>query len=61
MSRSLINKERDGLTIKTTVRIPTEDYKWLKMKSENTRNGGKGNYKSMNDFIVDAIKEFIQK
>ena len=49
-----INKEKTGLVIKTTVRIPKEQYEWLKIESDKTRDVG--NYKSMNDFVSEGIE-----
>ena len=50
---SKINKEKNGLVIKTTVRLPKEQYEWLTELSNKSRENG--NYKSMNDFITEGV------
>lgn len=52
-----INKEKEGKTMKTTVRIPVEYYAVLKRDSNSTK-GDKGNFVSMNDIICKAIEKF---
>lgn len=54
-----INKEKNGLVIKTTVRIPKEQYDWLREKSDKSREDG--NYKSMNDFVSEGVKLLQEK
>lgn len=49
-----INKEKNGLVIKTTVRLPKEQYTWLTELSNKSRVDG--NYKSMNDYITEGVE-----
>lgn len=49
-----INKEKNGLVIKTTVRIPKDQYEWLKKQSDKSREYG--NYKSMNEYISEGVE-----
>ena len=51
---SKINKEKNGLVIKTTIRLPKEEYEWLTELSNKTRENG--NYKSMNDYITEGVE-----
>lgn len=56
---SKINKEKNGLVIKTTIRLPKEEYEWLTELSNKTRENG--NYKSMNDFVTEGVKLLREK
>lgn len=56
---SKINKEKTGLVIKTTVRLPKEQYEWLTELSNKSREYG--NYKSMNDFVSEGIRLLQQR
>lgn len=49
-----INKEKTGLVVKTTVRLPKEYYDWLTELSNKSRE--KGSYKSMNDYVTEGVK-----
>lgn len=51
---SKVNKEKNGLVIKTTVRIPKGQYEWLKEQSDKSREDG--NYKSMNEYISEGVE-----
>lgn len=56
-----MNKEKEGVTIRFSVRLPKEQHKWLKGISEETRI--RNNYMSMNDFIslaLDLLKDKIK-
>ncbi|MBQ9298768.1 MAG: hypothetical protein IJ223_07110 [Clostridia bacterium] len=48
-----INKEKEGLTVRFSVRLPKEQHKWLKQISNRTR--GTDNFISMNDYISEAL------
>jgi len=48
-----INKEKEGLTVRFSVRLPKEQHRWLKEKSMETK--GK-NFISMNEYISKAIE-----
>lgn len=55
--RGRINKEKEGLTVRFSVRLPKDQHEWLKEKSMETK--GK-NFVSMNDYIskaIDLLKE----
>lgn len=54
-----INKEKNGLVVKTTIRLPKEEYEWLTELSNKTRENG--NYKSMNDFVTEGVKLLKEK
>ena len=56
---SKINKEKNGLVVKTTIRLPKEEYEWLTELSNKTRENG--NYKSMNDFVTEGVKLLREK
>lgn len=53
-----INKEKEGLTKKFTVRIGIEEYKWIKEKMERSRGIG---YRSMNNIINEMIHKEMMK
>lgn len=55
-----INKEKEGLTVRFSVRIPREQYEWLRKKSENTKEQ-QGIYMSMNNIISQALDFFIER
>ena len=48
------NKEKEGKTIRFSIRLPREVHKWLKWKSENSRDI-LGEYRSMNEYITDVL------
>ena len=50
-----INKEKAGLRKRFSIRIPTELHNWLKKRSESSEK-----YLSMNEIIIDAIREYIK-
>lgn len=50
---SKINKEKNGLVVKTTVRLPKEQYDWLTKLSNKSREIG--DYKSMNDYVTEGV------
>lgn len=54
-----INKEKNGLVVKTTVRILKDQYDWLKKLTEQSRQDG--NYQSMNDYVAEAIELLKQQ
>lgn len=49
MSRSKINKEKEGITVRFSIRLPKEIHKYLKEKSLRLDT-------SMNDLLIEAIK-----
>lgn len=53
--RNDINKEKEGLTVRFSVRLPKEQHKWLKELSQKTK--GTKKFISMNDYISLAIKK----
>lgn len=50
-----INKEKTGITKRFSIRIPTELHNWLKARSKSSVE-----YLSMNDIIIEAIKEYME-
>lgn len=48
------NKEKEGKTIRFSIRLPKEVHKWLKRKSISSREIV-GEYKSMNEYITDVL------
>lgn len=55
MKRGKINKEKEGLTVRFSIRLPKELHKWLKARSLSFKE----ERISMNDIIIDAIEEYI--
>lgn len=53
--RNIINKEKEGLTIRFSVRLPKDQHKWLKELSQRTK--GTNKFISMNDYISLAIEK----
>ncbi len=51
------NKEKQGKTIRLSIRIPKEVHNWVKSRSENTKGI---NYTSMNKIITEAIIEYMK-
>lgn len=49
-----INKEKTGLTIRFSVRLPREQHQWLKELSNKSK--GTENFVSMNDYISKALE-----
>lgn len=52
--RSRVNKEREGLTKRFSIRIPKELHSWIKARSESSEE-----YLSMNMIIIEAIEEYM--
>lgn len=48
------NKERVGKTVRFSIRIPKEVHRWLKGKSEESREII-GEYRSMNEYITNLL------
>lgn len=55
MKRGKINKEKAGLTVRFSIRLPKELHSWLKARSEMTLS----ERLSMNDIIIEALEEYI--
>jgi hypothetical protein len=53
-----INKEKEGLTIKFTARLPQYQHEWLKVQSEYQSE--KNKYTSMNTIISEAIEQYMK-
>lgn len=49
-----INKERDGITKRFSIRLPKEMHSWLKARSQSSVE-----YLSMNEIIKEAIEEYM--
>lgn len=49
-----INKEKTGLTIRFSVRLPREQHQWLKELSNKSK--GTKNFVSMNYYISKALE-----
>lgn len=47
-----INKEKKGITVRFSIRLPKEVHRWLKEKSANSER-----YKSMNTIIEEILRE----
>ena len=48
------NKEKEGKTIRFSIRLPKEVHSWLKEKSESSRDIV-GEYISMNEYITSVL------
>lgn len=48
------NKEKEGKTIRFSIRLPKEVHSWLKEKSESSRDI-LGEYISMNEYITSVL------
>lgn len=48
------NKEREGKTVRFSIRIPKEVHEWLKEKSAMSREVI-GEYRSMNEYITNLL------
>lgn len=57
--RKRINKEKEGLTVRFSVRLPKEQHKWLKELSQKTKGSNK--FISMNDYISLALQKLKDK
>lgn len=54
-----INKEKCGITVRFSVRLPKEQHMWLKKISNKTKNTG--NFISMNDYISKALEHYKEE
>lgn len=55
MKRGKINKEKEGITVRFSIRLPRELHTWLKARSSSLKE----ERISMNDIIIEAIEEYI--
>lgn len=53
-----INKEKAGITVRFSIRLPRYEHTWLSERSEKTR--GTDNFESMNTIIKDAIDYYMK-
>jgi Arc/MetJ-type ribon-helix-helix transcriptional regulator len=51
-----VNKEKQGMTVRFSVRLPKEIHSWLKARSQSSET-----YLSMNEIIKEALEEYIMK
>ena len=49
-----INKEKQGMTVRFSIRLPKHIHSWLKARSKTS-----GEYLSMNNIIAEALEEFM--
>lgn len=56
-----INKEKLGITMRFSIRLPKEQHKRLKDVSNATRGIEGVQFKSMNDIISEAIDFYFKK
>lgn len=54
-----MNKEREGKTVRFSVRLPKEQHEWLKKKSGHI--GEEKRYVSMNKLISAIIQNYIER
>ena len=52
------NKEKEGKTIRFSIRLPKYQHMWVKSRSENTR--GTQDFESMNKIISEAIDYYME-
>lgn len=52
-----VNKEKEGLTVRFSIRLPRYQHEWLKNRSIQTKGGN--DFESMNSIISEAIDEFM--
>lgn len=57
MSRG-ISKEKTGMTVRFSIRLPKEQHAWLKARSECTFDE-KGQRISMNRILSEALEEYM--
>lgn len=57
--RRRVNKEKAGLTVRFSIRLPKEQHKWLKEQCDNAKNNN--SYVSMNTIISEALKKYIER
>lgn len=50
------NKEREGKTVRFSIRLPREIHRWLKERMEISRENGE--YKSINRDIEEMVRYF---
>lgn len=51
-----VNKEKSGITVRFSVRLPKNIHSWLKARSQSSEQ-----YLSMNEIIKEALEEYIMK
>lgn len=49
-----VNKEKQGMTVRFSVRLPKHIHSWLKDRSQTS-----GEYLSMNKIIAEALEEYM--
>lgn len=49
-----VNKEKNGMTVRFSVRLPKHIHNWLKTKSQSNKE-----YLSMNKIIAEALEEYM--
>lgn len=49
-----INKEKQGITVRFSVRLPKHIHSWLKARSKSSCG-----YLSMNTIIAEALEEYM--
>lgn len=54
-----MNKEREGKTIRFSIRLPKEQHEWL--KEQSGYRGEKAKYISMNRLISAIIQNYIER
>lgn len=53
------NKEREGKTVRFSIRLPKEEHEWLKARMEESRKGIE--YRSINRDIAEMVRYFMEK
>lgn len=51
-----VNKEKQGITVRFSVRLPKHIHSWLKARSQSSEQ-----YLSMNEIIKEALEEYMMK
>ena len=51
-----VNKEKSGITVRFSVRLPKNIHSWLKARSQSSEQ-----YLSMNEIIKEALEEYMMK
>lgn len=51
-----VNKEKSGMTVRFSVRLPKVMHSWLKARSQSSEQ-----YLSMNEIIKEAVEEYMMK
>ncbi len=49
-----VNKEKQGMTVRFSVRLPKHIHSWLKERSKTSKK-----YLSMNTIIAEALEEYM--